>query len=29
MKELDEGGIEYESVDDFWRDMGVKPSAKP
>ncbi len=26
MKELDEGGgIEYESMDDFWRDMGVTP----
>ncbi len=29
MKELDEGrGIEYASMDDFWADMGVKPSAK-
>jgi hypothetical protein len=29
MKELDEGkGIEYSSMDDFWADMGVKPSAK-
>jgi hypothetical protein len=29
MKELDEGaGIEYTSMDDFWADMGVKPSAK-
>lgn len=29
MKKLDEGGgIEYTSMDDFWADMGVKPSAK-
>lgn len=29
MKELDKGGgIEYTSMDDFWADMGVKPSAK-
>lgn len=29
MKELDEGGgTEYTSMDDFWADMGVKPSAK-
>lgn len=29
MKELDEGsGTEYTSMDDFWADMGVKPSDK-
>lgn len=29
MKELDEGGgTEYTSMDDFWADMGVRPSAK-
>ncbi|BBI16274.1 hypothetical protein [Neochlamydia sp. S13] len=29
MKELDEGGgMVYKSMDDFWENMGVKPSAR-
>jgi hypothetical protein len=29
IKELDEGGgMVYKSMDDFWEDMGVKPSAR-
>jgi antitoxin component of RelBE/YafQ-DinJ toxin-antitoxin module len=29
MKELDDGkGVEYTSMDDFWKNMGVKPGAK-